>query len=162
VGFSLLFDRTYETWDRKYNGHRAGELGVYDDVLALYHIVGITAPATWRLREVTSGRSKKGHMATMVVSAMVYTPVWVYFGGPLKYYGVISSLGITYSHWTQNMIPSRCGVDISMSLLPKPAVTQNQNLDDNADFNNRIGISPNKAPSMADINRADYGGKSGR
>ena len=159
VSFSLLFDRTYETWDRAYNNKPAGRQGVYADVLALYNIVGITAPIdlsaiTEAGAEGAVGERQAGKMETMTASPMVYTPVWVYFGGPLKYYGVITSLGVTYSHWTQNMIPSRCGVDVSVTLLPKPKNTFEQNIDDNTDYNVRVGISPDKPLSMADVRRA--------
>jgi len=160
VNFQLLFDRTYETWDSKYNNTPIGKQGVYADILALYNIVGITA----KIDEASLGAAGDGgaqalgqrgsEMDTMVVSPMVWTPVWVYFGGPLKYYGAISSLGVTYSHWTQNMIPNRAGVDITLSLLPKPSNTLTQNIDDNADYNARIGISADKPLSMADIRRA--------
>jgi hypothetical protein len=158
VNFSLLFDRTYETWDSSYNNKPAGQLGVYADVLALYNIVGITL--SHDLSAITTAGTggdvgkQSGSPQLMAVSPMVYTPVWVYFGGPLVYYGIIQSLGITYSHWTQNMIPSRCAADITVTLLPKPEDTMQSRLDGIKDFNNLIGIGDNPV-GMADIKRAE-------
>lgn len=148
VNFSLLFDRTYETWDSKYNAETVGQYGVHADVLALYNIVGITISLA-ALGEASGddgaqGLTTRGTKVNVTpVSPMVYTPVRVFFGGPLKYYGVITSLGITYSHWTQNMIPSRCSADITLSLLPDNG-TRDQTFatyDRNLDLQRRYGTT---------------------
>lgn len=110
VGFSLLFDRTYELWDASLRTTPAGQKGVYVDVKALYDMLGMTA-------KDESGNN----LGDAIVSPMIYTPVHVLFGGAansLKYYGVIQSASITYTHWNSDMIPSRCAVTIGMNLLP--------------------------------------------
>jgi hypothetical protein len=54
---------------------------------------------------------------------MQMTFCYVYFGDPkkgLKYYGYIDSWEVQFTHFSQGMIPMRCVVDISFSLLPPP------------------------------------------
>lgn len=55
---------------------------------------------------------------------MTMNPVVVVFGRQratwsptVEYYGYISSMSIEYAHWTQNMVPSRCAVSITLTLL---------------------------------------------
>ncbi|MFI9271868.1 hypothetical protein ACIGXM_14275 [Kitasatospora sp. NPDC052896] len=35
----------------------------------------------------------------------------------MRYFGYIASIGITYTHFTQNLIPFRCAVDLSVQLM---------------------------------------------
>ncbi|MFE2283900.1 hypothetical protein ACFXDJ_06980 [Streptomyces sp. NPDC059443] len=37
--------------------------------------------------------------------------------GSMQWYGYISSMDVTYSHWSERMIPIRCGVRVQMQLL---------------------------------------------
>jgi hypothetical protein len=55
---------------------------------------------------------------------MSVQPVIVVFGAQrttwsptLSYYGYISDIDIEYAHWTQNMVPSRCAVSVTMALF---------------------------------------------
>lgn len=81
------------------------------------------------------GSSNGDENGAQTPSIMLYTPVWVYFGAPtatstdkdklqgrLSYYGVISSISITYTHFSQTMVPFRCAISVSMTLLPQSGV----------------------------------------
>lgn len=37
--------------------------------------------------------------------------------GSMRWYGYINSLAVTYSHWSEQMIPTRCGVAVDLQLL---------------------------------------------
>jgi hypothetical protein len=56
VGFSLLFDRTYEVWDGRV-GDLAHDLGVLLDVHVLYGLTGITTPLSTNQQSQLSGSS---------------------------------------------------------------------------------------------------------
>ncbi|MDX3260700.1 hypothetical protein PV336_15885 [Streptomyces sp. MI02-2A] len=129
VSFSLLFDRTYELWDpSKLHGAAKDNvpfLGVAWDVLSLYKITGVASPIDVDAAKssdsgaVQSSSFTKGNFKSGATGPMLYVPVYVVFGYTLDYYGVIQEMDVQYTHWTQQMIPSRCQVDISMQLLPR-------------------------------------------
>uniref|UniRef100_A0AAU3I986 Uncharacterized protein n=1 Tax=Streptomyces sp. NBC_01393 TaxID=2903851 RepID=A0AAU3I986_9ACTN len=128
VSFSLLFDRTYELWD---STHISGDtrydvatMGVAYDVLALYKITGIASTVSIKSDgqaddHVTETSFSKGSFTKGATGPMLWVPVYVVFGEHLDYYGVIQELDVQYTHWTTNMVPSRCQVSITMQLLPK-------------------------------------------
>ena len=116
----LYFDRTYETWDRSKRGTRAGRFGVYADVLAFYQMLNI-APIE---RDTDIERTSWGLKITETmwhnlypVSPPTYTLAYLYIGDKLKFYGQIESLNVTYSHFTQKMVPNRGVVSLSLALL---------------------------------------------
>lgn len=129
LSFSLLFDRTYELWDpSKLYGEAATmvpSFGVAYDILSLYKITGVATPMP-----VTDDSSadadaykkafEKGTYSNGPAGPMTYVPVYVVIGTSLSYYGVIQSLDLQYTHWTQEMIPSRCQVTVTVTLLPTP------------------------------------------
>ena len=51
-------------------------------------------------------------------SFMQYVQVIVMFGKDMTYHGVINNATVTYTHFTQRMIPNRCSVQIGMQLFP--------------------------------------------
>lgn len=129
VSFNLLFDRTYELWDQSYHGSSVGSTGVMADLDILYGLVGLKAASTSSNPTTPSVTIPSPSGTTFnvdnITGVMQYTPVYVYFGSAwassfnnLKYYGYISTISITITHWSQDMIPMRCGVGISMTLLP--------------------------------------------
>ena len=128
VNFTLLFDRTYETWDSsKVNDNGPGQFGVYVDIQAIYNLVGVTAPLT-AVAVATPGASSSGLTRAPVTfhpsGPMRMTPVYVYFSANvLRYYGFISNLDIEYTHFTQNMVPNRATVGITLQLMIDPAYT---------------------------------------
>lgn len=108
--FSLLFDRSYETWNNPTS--TAGQYGAYSDVRALYRMFKMVPDADQVGTELMNGY-------------MNVTPVTVYFGGvtspgSLAYFGFVTDMAVDYTHWTHQMIPSRCVVNLGMQLYPSP------------------------------------------
>jgi hypothetical protein len=127
--FSLLFDRSYELWDpsKLYGDARTWvpSFGVAYDILSLYKITGIATPmsATGDNTKDVQGavdNFKKGTFASGPAGPMIYTPIFVVIGSTLSYYGVIQEMDLEYTHWTQQMIPQRCQVTLTVTLLPTP------------------------------------------
>lgn len=110
IQFSLLYDRTYETWDRNYVFTPQGQFGVYVDVWQFEKMLGILGPDD----VLTLAQTPRG--------PMVMTPVTVRFGGlnSITMYGVITDFSVTYTHWTQLMVPNRAVVSLGMIMYPYP------------------------------------------
>jgi len=146
VSFSLLFDRTYETW--VYDAQKeTSRLGVVADIKHFYAMLGILGEGTAFTKapenitptgnlqydiahnsSVNNSSTIADTLANLVdvgsiddaspTSFMQYIPVRVIFGKHLSYHGVISSANISYTHFTQRMIPNRCSLEIGMQLFP--------------------------------------------
>ena len=118
VSFNLLFDRTYETWAN--NTALGTKLGVWADILALYNLCGMTLGIS---STDDSGKieTKAQNLNSWVTSPMTYRPTWVYFGGPMKYYGSIVNLDIQITHWTVKMVPNRAQVSVAFQPFPASA-----------------------------------------
>lgn len=116
VSFSLLFDRTYELWDSKYKDTDVGVFGVQVDTNAFFNLVGIN------YKQKVAGVHGGKPYNKVVQGPMRMSPSDLYFGygapGGLHYFGIIQSLGITYTHFTQQMIPSRCAIDVNFMVFP--------------------------------------------
>lgn len=125
VSFSLLFDRTFELWDSQYALTEVGQRGVQMDVIALYRMVGITAPPTIASKAAGGDGSATAGKTSAINSPaffrprgpMLQTAVRVNIGEPLSYYGFINSINLTYTHWNVKMVPQRCQCDIQLTLL---------------------------------------------
>ena len=138
VGFSLLFDRTYETWVYDVT-KEVSYLGVMADIVHLYAMLGIMGSGTAALKEsptVTATPEKpKADQTTMKTalqapvdidslpdltptSFMQYVPMRVIFGSHMSFHGVISQAVVQYTHFTQKMVPNRCSVEIAIQLFP--------------------------------------------
>jgi hypothetical protein len=123
LGFSLLFDRTFELWDSGYASTDAGKYGVRVDVEAMYNLLGINAPAT---STASTGAGTGGAQAsanvTVQAGPMSVQPVHLFFGATnqwsLSYYGFITGFDVTWTHFTSAMVPQRCGIDIQFNILP--------------------------------------------
>jgi hypothetical protein len=115
VSFSLLFDRTYEMWDSKYQTTDVGTFGCSVDVNAFFNLCGINTKQL-----VPGTRGGKSQQMT-VQGPMAAVPMDLYFGygspGGLHYFGIVTSLGVTYSHFSQQMVPVRCAVDIGFTVF---------------------------------------------
>lgn len=115
TGVSLLYDRTYELFSSgKTKGKvttdtMANEYGVYADVAAWYTYLKMLPdmPTSWT--------------ESLFAGPLTMVPSFLFVGPKLVYYGYPSSMNVTYSHWTQYMIPQRCKVDIGFTILPKPS-----------------------------------------
>lgn len=97
ASFSLLFDRTYEL-NSAINtpGSPDSHLtGVNVDTVVLQQLLGIPLDGN---------------------GFPLYLPVQLYLGGvnTLAFYGIITSAQVTYSHFSQTMVPLRAAVAISM------------------------------------------------
>lgn len=122
VSFSLLFDRTYELWDSSYNIADEGIFGCLVDVNAFYNLLGIntlTSASSLNLRGIEGAKITASN--SLVVSGpMTAVPVDLYFGyqsqGALKYFGIVTDLDITYTHFTQKMVPMRVGIGVNFQV----------------------------------------------
>lgn len=106
VSVDLLFDRTYEVWERQ--NSIAGQFGVHGDVLAFYAFLGMI-DATY-----TVGSSWEALYPRSQIAAL---PTYLYIGDTLKYYGYIISLNIQYVHWSYDMIPTRAAVNLGFNVV---------------------------------------------
>jgi hypothetical protein len=64
----------------------------------------------------------KGQFSNGPAGPMLYVPVHAVLGTSLSFYGVIQSMDVQYTHWTQDMIPSRGQVGVTIQMLPAPTV----------------------------------------
>lgn len=124
VNFSLLFDRTYELWDKAYNGTDEGTFGCLVDVNAFYNMLGINALQVATLSNLQHGAASQrladGNHSIVTSGPMSAIPVDLYFGyqsvGALKYFGIVTDLDITYTHFTQKMVPMRVAIGIGFQV----------------------------------------------
>lgn len=131
VGFSLLFDRTYEVWDASnaalVGTSQAGTYGCRVDVEALYNLCGINqklnaTPAASTGQTAVSPTGGSPNYNITVQGSMLAQPTQLYFGAQspwaLNYYGFISELAVTWTHFNAAMVPVRCAVDIQFTCMP--------------------------------------------
>lgn len=104
LSFKLLYDRTYELYSG--GAGAASQFGVFSDVAAWYQYHGMIPdmPSNW----------EEGY----ILEPMRMVTSFLFIGPRLAYYGYASSINVAYSHWTQDMIPARCAVDVSFNVLP--------------------------------------------
>lgn len=147
VTWSLLFDRTYETWDRSYANKPAGKYGVYSDVRALYGLLGMVKQTN------ISG-------IDLLISPMTVVPAQVYFGGAgsLSYYGRIESATVQYTHWTSKMIPNRAVIGLSFKIFPKGALG-GVTTSSSGSASHKGGKTPKKKRRTVPVNSGRYDGK---
>lgn len=118
LSVDLLFDRTYEVWDRQIT-NVASVYGVHTDILAFYAFLGMI-PDGWT---VTSGWE-----ALYPSSQIQRKDAYLYIGDRLKYFGYITSLTVQYTHWSFDMIPVRAAVNLGYTvLLSTPTSTTSDN-----------------------------------
>jgi hypothetical protein len=131
LSFSLLFDRTYEMSDPAQQGTFAGTYGVMADIHVLYNLVGINTKQLVG-HEADKSAPSSAVDSKDVIGVMQMNPVIVHFGRPMdggyrdsslpnmsmmRYFGYLTSLNITYSHFSQRMMPVRCAVAVNMDLM---------------------------------------------
>jgi hypothetical protein len=134
VNFSLLFDRTYEMWDSNYVDTIQGVFGVRADVEAFYNLMGVNFPVA-QSKSGLVGRTDlpglpNGVADVIVQGPMMQIPANLTFGvdtpATLNYFGYISSFDVTYTHFTQRMVPVRCAINVGFTLMPAvTSVTDN-------------------------------------
>lgn len=146
VSWTVMYDRTYECNSGAYNSE--GEIvsgsmavpapgnvtadptvyGVWADVLQYQYFTGmllqgssVTNQSATGIIDVTGGQYNANFKASQGFMMMI--PAWVFFGGQnnIAYFGYISEWDVTYTHWTQYMVPMRCVIDVTFTMLPPPA-----------------------------------------
>lgn len=117
ASIKLLYDRTYELFSPPRNRDLEGlanRLGVYADVAAWYVFLGMLEemPKDWK--------------DTLLNRQPTYVASYLFMGNRQVYYGWVNSIHVTYSHWTQRMIPARCAIDIGFALIPHQGKAPNR------------------------------------
>lgn len=128
VSWSILYDRTYELWE-SYNadgspkfglgadGNNPQVIGVLADIFQMQQFTGMTASYNSGGLPTPAGTKNLflGHQGILQL-----VPSYVFFGGAqaLSYYGYVSEWDVQITHWTQYMVPMRCVIDISFTMLP--------------------------------------------
>lgn len=140
ASWSILFDRTYELWGSyksdgqpRYANYAAGNnpqvVGCWADIIQLQEFTGMnvnysTSAANSAAAQSGIAAGKPGSSNSLAghQGILQMVPAWAFFGGQnnLHYYGYISEWDVTYTHWTQYMVPMRCAVDITFTMLPPP------------------------------------------
>lgn len=120
VSFTLLFDRTYAFW----NG-ASGDMslfGVDTDVRAMRQFTGMFVNNDQQANAT-------GQAANLSQGIMGRINSYLHFAQGrqgLSYYGYVDSWDVTYTHFTNNMVPMRCSLDVSFTLLPPKTQTNNK------------------------------------
>lgn len=151
VSFTVLFDRTYDLWQSyntdgtskyagsqtmKTGGNDARVVGVQADIWQLMYLTGMFQTGQ-QINADNSGTSQVGTILqgtygdssgafSTTAGFMEMVPCWLNLNpssGVTQYYGYISYWDYTITHFTQYMIPMRCSIDITMTLLPQPALS---------------------------------------
>lgn len=126
VSWSILFDRTYELWGSYSNDgnplHSNGAdknnpqvVGVMADIIQMQQFTGMTVGYASGGIPTTTNNPFTGRQGIIQM-----IPSYAFFGGPnnLTYYGYISEWNAQITHWTEFMVPMRCVIDISFTMLP--------------------------------------------
>lgn len=111
VGVTLLYDRTYEMFSPRRNTDAfASRYGVWADVAAWYTFLGAfdDMPTSW----------DESIMQNQPLQRMAY----LFMGPRMVFYGFVSGINVTYSHWSLDMVPQRCAVDIGFEIQPDPGI----------------------------------------
>jgi hypothetical protein len=130
VQWSLLFDRTYELWGG-YDSeglpqqsigsgqNNPSTVGVLADIRQMYQFTGMDI--AYSSGNTTTTSPSSGALAGNQ-GIMQLIPSYVYFGDSnnLWFYGYVSEWDFTVTHWTQYMVPMRCVMNVTFTMLPPP------------------------------------------
>lgn len=132
VGFTIMFDRTYEM-NSAGQSALMKQYGVELDVLAMKQFTGMFASldstADGSTNPTTGSTGGQGSTADPInnpsgimqgVMQVAYSYVEFAPGTGLQYYGYVDEWDVSYTHFNQNMIPMRCVIDVSFTLMPPP------------------------------------------
>lgn len=120
VSFTLLFDRTYAFWNSIQG--ELSEFGVDVDVRAMKQFTGMFV-------DNDGQANATGQAAGLFQGVMGRVNAYLHFAQGrqgLSYYGYVDSWDVTYTHFSNNMIPMRCSMDVSFTLLPPPQQQNNK------------------------------------
>jgi hypothetical protein len=139
LGFTLMFDRTYEIWAG--NNAAINNLGCEVDVIAMKQFTGMFTTAAQNLNNSSGSSANNNNPYSIDTSSesaltvntanpnqggllqgmMTYVQSYFFFSNPptgLMYYGVVNNFDVQYTHFAQDMRPMRCVIDVSVNLLP--------------------------------------------
>lgn len=104
TSLSLLYDRTYEVASQ--DGSYASKFGIMADIAAWYMLLGMLDqyPTNWK--------------QTIIQNPARIARVYVFLGPRMPYYGWLTGVGVTITHWSQTMVPMRGMITVSVDLLP--------------------------------------------
>ena len=104
LSVKLLYDRTYEIVSG--TDSFAQKYGVWADVAAWYVLLGMLPemPEDWK--------------ESIIKKPPTIKTAYLFLGMKMVYYGYLTGISVTYSHWSATMVPVRCSVDLQMELLP--------------------------------------------
>jgi len=160
VEWSLLFDRTYEIWGGYDssglpinsigpNGNDPAVVGVLADIRQMQQFTGMNVGYSTGNTTSTAPTSTSivGHQGILQL-----IPSYVYFGDTnnLWFYGYISAWDFTVTHWNQYMVPMRCVIDVTFTMLPTPTGPTSKS------FNKAIGVT---LPTVSVIPSAGVSGR---
>jgi hypothetical protein len=132
VGFTIMFDRTYEM----NSGDQTAlmqQYGVELDVLAMKQFTGMFAsldnttgnsgsnPTTGSSGNQGANPITNPSGIMQGVMQVAYSYVEFSPGSGIQYYGYVDEWDVQYTHFNQNMIPMRCVIDVSFTLMPPPS-----------------------------------------
>lgn len=141
LGFTIMFDRTYEMW---YNSYASvDQLGCEVDVIAMKQFTGMFSNAqslgssgsssagggntnpysidTSSAQAIPNMQVANPNQGGLLQGIMTYVQSYFFFSQPptgLMYYGVVNNWDVQYTHFAQDMRPMRCVIDVSVNLLP--------------------------------------------
>jgi hypothetical protein len=129
VAWTLYFDRTFEVnYSKPANTlNDPAIIGVQADVVQMMQFTGMLSNQAAGLQNIKTPHVNKGGVMMNIFS-------WVYFGqnvtppggrysktiseNRLGYYGFVSGWDVTYTAFTQNMVPYRATMDVNFQMLP--------------------------------------------
>lgn len=124
VSFGLLFDRTYEVayGPGQTNPQDLRKIGVYHDIEALERVVGVKQKWSYTDQTTNPDGTAKSEGKTDVQGNMLMLPVYLIFGGGpansgLAFVGFFTSMNVTYTLFSQNMVPTRATVELGFQQL---------------------------------------------
>jgi hypothetical protein len=124
ASFALLFDRTFECNDPSSALH---DWGVQADIALLYSMLGMDENQI-----IAEGLGSKTGNQSSLLDPLSRDNAWMpsapmggsralltaIFGHRLTFFGRIDSIAIDYTHFTQQMVPVRCALSVSMTVWP--------------------------------------------
>ncbi len=143
MNFTIMFDRTYEVNDPSNPIVDMQSMGCEIDVRQVKQFTGMFSSSSGNsgfytsgvnATNPTSGATALGTGQTITQGTgvgigpqqgiMLMMPSYCYFGtslfgGTSQFYGYVDSWDVQYTHYTSQMVPIRCVVDIEYTLLPQ-------------------------------------------
>lgn len=126
TSLSLYFDRTYEVNTPSAlnkDGVPFSSVGVYDDIIAFYKFLGMVSlnvtvdgNPNLNIQDPNNDKYQFGY-SDLAFPGITPGPVMSYiYMGPIRFYGAISELDITYTHWTNTLVPFRAVINIGFTI----------------------------------------------